>query len=152
MTAKKNSGEGLKRDLGNIQSYATLIGVLIGSGIFVVIGQAGSVAGPSVPLAYLAMAPILLCTALAYMVYLSTPLGDRPGGAYIHISRTFNSLYPGFIAIWLKLVAFMGAMGVLSLSFGEYLTFFIPQANPVVVASLLMIFFYITNPNNDFAG
>lgn len=146
MTAKNNnSGGGLKRDLGNIQSYATLIGVLIGSGIFVVIGQAGSVAGPSVPLAYLAMAPIVLCTALAYMVYLSTPLGNRPGGAYIHISRTFNSLYPGFIAVWLKLVAFMGAMGVLSLSFGEYLTFFIPRANPVVVASLLMIFFYIIN-------
>ncbi|OIQ10477.1 APC family permease [Neomoorella thermoacetica] len=136
---------GLRRDLGIWESYATLIGVLIGSGIFVVTGQAGAVAGPSVPLAYLVMYPIVICTAVAYMVFLSTPLGERPGGAYIHISRTFGTYYPGYIAMWLKWVAFMGALGVLSLGFGQYVTFFIPGANPVLVGSLVLLFFYFIN-------
>ncbi|KJS20116.1 MAG: amino acid permease [Clostridiaceae bacterium BRH_c20a] len=135
----------LKRDLGVLESYATLIGILIGSGIFVVTGQAGAIAGPSVPLAYLLMMPIILATAAAYMVFMSTPLGNSPGGAYIHISRTFNSYYLGYIGMWLKWVAFIGALGVLSLSLGEYFTFFLPDANPVVIATLVLLFFFVVN-------
>jgi len=135
----------LKRDLGKLESYATLIGILIGSGIFVVTGQAGAVAGPSVPLSYLLMTPIILATATAYIVFMSTPLGNSPGGAYVHISRTFNSYYLAYIAMWLKWVAFIGALGVLSLALGEYFTFFMPEANPVLIATIVLIFFFIVN-------
>lgn len=135
----------LKRDLGKLESYATLIGILIGSGIFVVTGQAGAVAGPSVPLSYLLMTPIILATATAYIVFMSTPLGNSPGGAYVHISRTFNSYYLAYIAMWLKWVAFIGALGVLSLALGEYFTFFMPEANPVLIATIVLIFFFSVN-------
>ena len=54
----------LKRDLGKLSSYATIIGILVGAGIFRVTGEAGSVAGSSVPLAYLIFAPIVISTAL----------------------------------------------------------------------------------------
>jgi amino acid transporter len=101
----------LKRDLNKLESYATIIVMLVGSGIFVVTGEAGAVAGPSVPLAYLVLAPVVLTTAVAYSVYLSTPLGIRPGDAYLHISRTIGSYYLGFIALWLKWLAYIGALG-----------------------------------------
>lgn len=117
----------LKRDLNKLESYATIIGILIGSGIFVVTGEQGKVAGPSVPLAYLALAPIILATAVAYSVFLSTPLGTRPGDAYTHISRTTGSYYFGFIALWLKWIAYVGALVILSSSFGKYLKFFYPE-------------------------
>ena len=91
----------LRRDLGPISGYATIIGILVGAGIFRVTGEAGAVAGSSVPLAYFLFAPIIICTALTYSVFVSTPLGNRPGGAYIHISRTFKSYYLGFIAMWM---------------------------------------------------
>jgi len=78
----------LRRDLGPLSGYATIIGILVGAGIFRVTGEAGAMAGSSVPLAYLLFAPIIICTALTYSVFVSTPLGTRPGGAYIHISRT----------------------------------------------------------------
>src|SRR5262245_30270634 len=110
----------LKRDLTKLESYATIIGILVGSGIFVVTGEAGAVAGPSVPLAYLALAPVILTTAVAYSVYMSTPLGMRPGDAYIHISRTTQNYYIGFIALWLKWLAYIGALVILSTSFGRY--------------------------------
>ena len=81
----------LKRDLGKVSGYATIIGILVGAGIFRVTGEAGAIAGSAVPLAYLLFAPIVISTALAYSVFVSTPLGMRPGGAYIHISRTFGN-------------------------------------------------------------
>jgi len=117
----------LKRDLNKLESYATIIGILIGSGIFVVTGEQGKIAGPSVPLGYIVLAPIILATALAYSVYLSTPLGTRPGDAYTHISRTTGSYYLGFIALWLKWIAYIGALVILSTSFGKYLKFFYPN-------------------------
>ncbi len=135
----------LRRDLGKVEGYATLVGALIGSGIFVVIGQAGALAGPSVPLAYLALFPVVMATAVAYMVFMSTPLGERPGGAYVHISRTFDRLFPGYLAVWLQMVAYSGALGVLALSFGEYLRFFLPGTAPVLTASALLLFFYVVN-------
>ena len=69
----------LKRDLGKVSGYATIIGILVGAGIFRVTGEAGAIAGSAVPLAYLLFAPIVISTALAYSVFVSTPLGMRPG-------------------------------------------------------------------------
>lgn len=117
----------LKRELTKLQSYATIIGILVGSGIFVVTGKSGAIAGPSVPLAYLVLAPIVLVTAVAYSVYLSTPLGTKPGGEYSHISRTTGSYYLGFITLWLKWLSYIGALVVLSTSLAQYLKFFYPN-------------------------
>ncbi len=119
-------GTELKRDLSKLESYATIIGMLVGSGIFVVTGRLGAVAGPSVPLGYLVLAPVILATAVAYSVYLSTPLGVRPGDAYLHISRTLQSYYIGYLALWLKWLAYIGALVILSTSLGQYLKFFYP--------------------------
>ena len=116
----------LKRELTKLESYATIIGILVGSGIFVVTGKSGAIAGPSVPLAYLVLAPIMLVTAVAYSVYLSTPLGTRAGGEYLHISRTTRSLYLGFVTMWLKWLSYIGALVILSISMAQYLKFFYP--------------------------
>ena len=48
----------LKRDLGKLSGYATIIGILVGAGIFRVTGEAGAVAGSAVPLAYLIFAQL----------------------------------------------------------------------------------------------
>src|SRR5262245_24029482 len=122
----------LKRELSKLESYATIIGILVGSGIFVVTGRSGSIAGPSVPLAYLVLAPIVLATAVAYTVYLSTPLGTSPGGEYTHISRTTGSYYLGFITLWLKWLAYIGALVILSTSLAQYLKFFYPNLDQAI--------------------
>lgn len=116
----------LRRELTKLESYATIIGILVGSGIFVVTGKSGAIAGPSVPLAYLVLGPVMLVTAVAYSVYLSTPLGTRPGGEYLHISRTTGSFYAGFVALWLKWLSYIGALVILSVSLAQYLKFFYP--------------------------
>lgn len=159
----------LKREFTRLESYATIIGILVGSGIFVVTGRSGAIAGPSVPLAYLVLGPIMLVTAVAYSVYLSTPLGTRAGGEYLHISRTTGSLYLGFVAMWLKWLSYIGALVILSISLAQYLKFFYPRTDQwfarvlpfgealnrsytgdpslgeVVVASLAVLFFFLFN-------
>lgn len=159
----------LRRELNKLESYATIIGILVGSGIFVVTGKSGAIAGPSIPLAYLVLAPVVLVTAVAYTVYLSTPLGTRPGGEYLHISRTTRSFYLGFVTLWLKWLSYIGALVILSVSLAQYLKFFYPgmdqsfarwlpfgetlgrsyikdpSLGEAVLATLALLFFFVFN-------
>src|SRR6266540_5904439 len=111
----------LRRDLGVVESYAALLGMLIGAGIFKVTGIAWQLTGPSVILGYLVLAPAILATSVAYSVYVSTPLGCEPGGEYAHISRTFGGYGLAFVGAWLKVISYIGALAYLALAFAEYL-------------------------------
>src|SRR5262245_51714231 len=109
----------LRRDLGTIESYAALIGILIGAGIFKVTSDAWALTGPSVILGHLVLAPAVLATSVAYSVYLSTPLGREPGGEYTHISRTFGGYGIAFVGAWLKIISYVGALAYLALAIAE---------------------------------
>jgi len=111
---------GLRRDLGTLESYATLIGILIGAGIFKVTSQAWTLTGPSVILAYLVLAPAILATSVPYAFFLSTPLGRDPGGEYTHISRTFGGHGLAFVGVWLKAISYLGALAFLARAFADY--------------------------------
>jgi amino acid transporter len=110
----------LRRELGTLHSYAALIGILVGAGIFRVARDAYAETGPSVLLGYVALTPVVLATAVAYVVYGSTPLGRAPGGEYAHIARTWNAPAVAFLGAWLKLIAYLGALAFLATVLADY--------------------------------
>src|SRR5258707_9836569 len=97
----------LRRDLGTIESYAALIGILIGAGIFKVTSDAWSLTGPSVILGYAVLMPAILATSIPYAAFISTPLGREPGGEYLHISRTLGGFGIAYIGSWLEIIAYI---------------------------------------------
>ena len=99
----------LRRDLGTVESYAALIGILIGAGIFKVTSDAWRLTGPSVILGYAVLMPAILATSVPYAAFISTSLGKEPGGEYLHLSRTFGGFKIAYIGAWLKIVAYIGA-------------------------------------------
>jgi len=111
----------LRRDLGTLESYATVIGILIGAGIFRVTSDAWSLTGPSVILGYLALTPAILATSIPYAAYLSTPLGREPGGEYLHISRTLKGFRLAYVGAWLKIISYIGAGAFLANAMAGYL-------------------------------
>lgn len=111
----------LRRDLGTVESYAALIGILIGAGIFKVTSQAWSLTGPSVILGYAVLMPAILATSIPYAAYISTSLGREPGGEYLHMSRTFGGYGVAYIGAWLKIVAYLGAGAYLASALADYI-------------------------------
>jgi basic amino acid/polyamine antiporter, APA family len=99
----------LRRDLGTLESYAVIIGILIGAGIFQVTSRAWALTGPSVILGYLVLTPAILATSIPYAAYLSTPLGREPGGEYLHLSRTLKGYRLAYVGAWLKIISYIGA-------------------------------------------
>jgi len=137
----------LRRDLGTLESYGALIGILIGAGIFQVTSQAWGLTGPSVILGYIVLVPAILATSIPYAAFLSTPLGAEPGGEYLHISRTLGGYRIAFIGTWLKIISYIGAGAYLCNALAGYLIAFsrgtLNAARfqlPLAIAGLL--FFY----------
>ncbi|MBO0863154.1 MAG: APC family permease [Chloracidobacterium sp.] len=123
--ASGSSGGRLRRDLGALESYAALLGILIGAGIFTVTSAVGALTGPSVILGYVVLFPLILATSVPYAAFLSTPLGQEPGGEYTHISRTLAQGSSGrrlaFVGAWLKIISYIGAEAFLANSLADYL-------------------------------
>ena len=100
VNAPPAGGSRLRRDLGTLESYAALIGILIGAGIFKVTSQAWALTGPSVILGYLVLVPAI-ATSIPYAAFLSTPLGREPGGS-ICTYRAPGGFRIAYIGAWLK--------------------------------------------------
>jgi amino acid transporter len=137
----------LRRDLGTLESYAALIGILIGAGIFQVTSQAWALTGPSVILGYVVLTPAILATSIPYAAYLSTPLGREPGGEYLHISRTLGGYRLAYVGAWLKIISYIGAGAYLANAMAGYLIALsgnrIEQRFRLPLALLALVVFYL---------
>jgi amino acid transporter len=138
---------GLRRELGALESYAALFGILVGAGIFKVTSQAWSLTGPSVIVGHLVLAPLVLATSVPYAAYISTPLGREPGGEYTHLTRTLGGYGLAFVGVWLKVISYVGALAYLALAFSEYVIELSagalrldPHRTPVALGSLLGVY------------
>src|SRR6266567_7574490 len=140
----------LRRDLGTIESYAALVGILIGACIFKVTSQAWSLTGPSVILGYIVLMPAILATSIPYAASISTPLGREPGGEYLHISRTLGGNAVAYVGGWLKIIAYVGAGAYLASALADYIIEFTGRRlnrefyhQALAIGSLL--FFYLVH-------
>ena len=135
---------GLRRDLGTLESYAALLGILIGAGIFKVTSDAWQLTGPSIILGYFALAIPVLATSVAYSVFLSTPLGREPGGEYAHISRTFGGYGLAFIGVWLKIISYVGALAYLARALADYVVELVGSGggSKTAIATIGILLFY----------
>ncbi len=137
----------LRRDLGSLESYATVIGILIGAGIFQVTSQAWAMTGPSVILGYLVLTPAILATSIPYAAYLSTPLGREPGGEYLHISRTVQGFRLAYVGAWLKIISYIGAGAYLANAMAGYFIALsgnrIPQRFQLPMALAALVVFWL---------
>ncbi len=111
---------GLRRELGRLETYATLIGILVGAGIFRVTSAASEATGPSVVLGYAVLAPIILAAAIPYAVFQSTSLGRESGGDYAHVRAVFGTGVPCFLIGWLKLVSYLSALAYIARAMAGY--------------------------------
>lgn len=117
---------GLVRQLGMFDSTMMMVGIVIGSGIFLTTGiMAESL--PSAPLilaAWIFGGVITLAGALTY-AELGAAMPEA-GGHYVYLREAYGPMW-GFLFGWqLFLVAMCGSIAALAVAFAEYLGYFVP--------------------------
>lgn len=129
----------LKRTLGlaMLTFYGT--GMILGAGIYSIIGQAAGIAGESLWQGFLLAGIAALLTALSY-AELST-MYPIAGGEYIYIRKAFSN-QRWFAATIGILVVFAGcaSAATVALAFSSYLQHFITAPRLAVAAILLILF------------
>lgn len=108
----------LKRELGLLGATMMGLGSIIGTGVFVSIGIAAGIAGPSVIIATAIAAAVATCNALSSaQLAASHPVS---GGTYEYGYRYLNSTL-GFAAGWMFLCAKSASAATAALGFAGYL-------------------------------
>ncbi len=112
----------LNRNLG-LWGVASLgIGATIGTGIYVLLGVAAGLAGPSVIFSFIIAGVIALLTGLSAAELAS--FITEEGGSYIYTHMAFGKLV-GFIIGWIKSLAYIVGASAVSIGFASYLTYFL---------------------------
>lgn len=127
-------GRGLRRELGLVQVTASGIGIIIGAGIYVLLGAATQEAGASVWIAFAVAGVLSALTALSYCELASM---YPAAGAEFDYTRRVAPPWVAFLVGWVMIVGLIVAGGAVSLGFARYLRYFIDVPEELAALALL---------------
>ena len=125
-----------ERSMGLFGATTIGVGALMGAGIYVMIGAAAGVAGPSVILTYFITGILAFVTTLMF-----AELGriiPRSGGGYTYSYKILGSI-GGFTSGWFLALGSIFACGLYAIGFAEYTISIIGIYVPDYVAKLMAV-------------
>lgn len=122
----------LDRELGLFGATVYGVGLILGAGIYAILGEAAGVAGESVVLSFLIAAIIATLTGLSYAELAS--LYPQAEGDYIYVRAAFGSKRLSELTAFLRILVGVVSAAAVVLAFAGYLTTFIQGIPTVAVA------------------
>jgi len=132
--SKKKKVFGLRRELGIFQVTIAGVGIILGAGIYALLGIAAGTSGNATWLAFLISALIALFTGLSYAELSSIFKGDS--GEYDYIKYALSKWYAFLIGLSMIAAGFISAAAV-ALGFAGYFTQLVSM--PLIVVALLLV-------------
>jgi APA family basic amino acid/polyamine antiporter len=125
VTETSEEGHGLKKAVGPWQLTAMGVGAIIGTGIFVVIGEGAAVAGPAVILSFVLAAVACSFSALSYAELASSiPVA---GSAYTYTYATLGEIVAWIIG-WDLILEYGVSVAAIAVGWGGNLNAFLDSA------------------------
>lgn len=124
----------LPKSLSLVHVTASGVGIIVGAGIYVLLGPAAERTGGLVWLAFLLSAMLCALTAMSYMELSS--MYYKTGGEYEYARQVFSPLI-SFVIGWAMLAGLTVASATVALGFGRYAEYFF-NVNPRIPALLLL--------------
>jgi APA family basic amino acid/polyamine antiporter len=127
----------LRRDLGLLEVVVYGVGLILGAGIYAILGEATAVAGTAVPVSFLLAAVIASFTGLSYAELASRfPKGE---GDYVYVREAIRSKRLAEVVAVLRV--FVGAVSAaaVALAFAGYLASFLRVPAVAVGVALVVV-------------
>lgn len=113
---------GLDRTLGLWQVTASGVGIIVGAGIYVLVGDAVAIAGARTWMGFALAAGLSVLTGLSYAEL--TSMYPKAGAEFEYARHTFPA-WVAFVVGWIMFVGLIVAAAAVSLGFGRYLGRFV---------------------------
>ncbi|MFC7068628.1 APC family permease [Halobaculum lipolyticum] len=125
----------LARDLGFLEVVVYGVGLILGAGIYAILGAAAGVAGEAVPLAFLTAAVVASFTGLSYAELASRyPRGE---GDYVYVREALGSKSLAEVVAALRVFVGVVSAAAVALAFAGYLSGVADV--PTTVAALALV-------------
>ncbi|MBE0522432.1 MAG: amino acid permease, partial [Candidatus Methanoperedenaceae archaeon] len=130
---------GLKRELGLFEVTLSGVGIILGAGIYALIGKAAGLAGNSVWMSFAISAVVALFTGLSYSELSS--MFPRAGAEHEYIKNAFGKV-TAFIIGWLIILSGIIGASTVALGFGGYFSslFHTPAIPSAIILIVLLSF------------
>lgn len=132
----------LKRELGLFHATTIGVGLILGAGIYVLIGEAASTAGNATWLAFVFSAVVAVLTGFSYAELSSMYPTDA--GEYTYTEKAFGKGLAFFIGYFVLLSAIISAATVAT-GFAGYFTNLFSFENGILVSILVIVGFSLIN-------
>ena len=127
----------LKRCLSLWEIVVYGVGLILGAGIYVLIGAAAGIAGNMVWLSFLIAAAVAGLTAMSY-AELST-IFPKSGAEFLFVKAAFGSEALAWIIGFCTLIIGFSAASAVAVGFAQYLAFFFPLKNLFLAFALIIV-------------
>ena len=125
----------LKRHIGLFHLTMYGVGLILGAGIYVLIGEAAGFAGNSMWISFLLGAIVAIFAGLSYAEL--SALFPKAAAEYTFVKNAFKNNFFAFIVGWLTAITSIIVAATVSLGFGGYLTQFIEL--PITIGAIFLI-------------
>lgn len=125
----------LKRNLGLFHTTMYGVGLILGAGIYALIGDAAGEAGNSVWISFVLAAVSAIFTGLSYAELSS--MYPKAAAEYSFVKNAFRNNFVAFLIGWLTLFVAVISAAAIALGFGGYLTQLFQI--PIVLAAIMII-------------
>ncbi len=130
----------LKKELSLTQAVLCGIGIILGAGIYVIIGEAAPLAGNALWLSFLIATIVAAFTGLSYAELSS--MFPKAGAEFEYTKNSFGRKI-GFLVGWMAILAGIVSASAVALGFGGYLHSLSPLLGlpeiPVIFSAVLLI-------------
>ena len=124
----------LRRELGLLEVTLSGVGIILGAGVYVLIGQAAGLTGNAIWLAFIFSAIIALLTGLSYAELSS--MFPKSGAEYDYVANAFNSRL-AFVIGWLVFLSGVLAAATVALGFAGY--FSALTSFPLLISAIVLL-------------
>ena len=125
----------LKRHMGLFQLTMYGVGLTLGAGIYVLIGEAAGFAGNSMWISFGLAAIVAVFAGLSYAEL--TALFPKAAAEYVFVKNAFKSEFIGFMIGWLTAITSMIVGATVALGFGGYFAQFLDI--PITLSAILLL-------------
>ena len=133
----------LKRTIGLFQATVFGIGLILGAGIYSIIGEAAGIAGNIVWISFIIAGILALLIGLSYAELSS--IFSKSAAEYLFVREAFEnevlSLSVGYIVIFV----IISSAASVAVGFSGYMAIFIPHIPEIVFATILIVILSIVN-------
>jgi len=127
----------LKRELGLIETTLYGVGIILGAGIYALIGKSAGFAGNALWMSFIIAAIIASFTGLSYAELSS--LYPKEAAEYVYTKRAFKRNYLSLLVAFTMILAGTVAAATVSLGFAGYFSYLFGGPIPVIALSLIFL-------------